>query len=88
MAGTFDNVLFVEVPVTDRNARLHQGLGVASLPFGHIYTPGGGLVEEERITRPFFPQFAYKLKTYVKGSCDLVDGEPASPYKVHPTGSP
>ena len=38
--------LFVDVPVTPANANLHQGLGVPSLPYGHIYQPGLGLVEE------------------------------------------
>jgi len=76
------NTLFVEVPVTESNANLHQGLGIPSLPFGHIYTPEGGLVEELRISRPHFSTFSNKLQTYLNGSCDLVDGEITSPYNV------
>jgi len=81
MALKFSDVLFVEVPVTDSNSLLHQGLGVPSLPFGHIYVPGGGLVEEHRITRPHFAQFAHKLQSYILGSCELLDGETRSPYR-------
>jgi thiol-disulfide isomerase/thioredoxin len=33
----FTTVKFVEVPVTKDNAYLHQGLGIPSLPFAHIY---------------------------------------------------
>lgn len=74
----------MEVPVTEANANLHQGLGIPSLPFGHIYAPNGGLVEEVKITRPHFAKFAHKLQTYVKGRCELKDGEVTSPYEPKP----
>lgn len=80
MANTFTNVVFVEVPVTDENATLHQGLGVPSLPYGHIYHPTGGLVEELGIARKAISEFGHKLQTYVTGSCELKDMNPASPY--------
>lgn len=83
LAHEFTNVLFVDVPVTEANANLHQGLGIPSLPFGHIYSPEGGLVEELKITRPHFPQFAHKLQSYVSGSCELIDGEASSPYETY-----
>jgi thiol-disulfide isomerase/thioredoxin len=82
MANKFPNVKFVDVPVTDRNANLHQGLGVPSLPYGHIYDPSGGLVEELRLTRKRVPQFARKLQSYVAESCELQGvGDVTSPYK-------
>ena len=80
LAHENSNVLFVEVPVTETNANLHQGLGIPSLPYGHIYSPDGGLVEELKITRPHFPKFAHKLSSYIKGSCELVNGHVESPY--------
>jgi len=80
LANQLPNTLFVEVPVTESNANLHQGLGVPSLPFGHIYTPEGGLVEESRISRRKFSIFTLKLKSYLSRSCELVDGEVSSPY--------
>lgn len=73
LAVTYPDVLFVDVPVTPENANLHQGLGVPSLPFGHIYHPFGGLVEEVKISKRHFGAFARSLKTYSQGSCDLND---------------
>ena len=81
MANKFPNVVFVDVPVTDKNTNLHQGLGVPSLPFGHMYHPRSGLVEELRMTRKCIPSFATKLQSYVTGSCELKGiGETTSPY--------
>ena len=82
-AKQFPNVVFVDVPVTDRNSNLHQGLEVPSLPYGHIYHPRCGLVEELRITRKFVPSFARKLQSYVTGSCELQElGETSCPYPM------
>lgn len=69
LSNTYSNVSFVEVPVTDKNTELHQGLGVPSVPFGHIYLPNAGLVEEMRISKRTFPEFEDALETYVDGSC-------------------
>ena len=81
MANKFSNVVFVDVPVTNQNTDLHQGLAVSSLPFGHIYHPTGGLVEEVRLTRKFASHFARKLQSYVAGSCELQGvGDATSPY--------
>jgi hypothetical protein len=73
-------VKFVELPVTEQNANLHQGLGVPSLPYFHVYHPDGGLVEELRGSRKFFPRVRQALQTYVDGFCDLSDDECSSPY--------
>lgn len=74
------NVLFVEVPITDKNSILHQGLGVPSVPFGHIYHPAAGLVEEMKISKKFFPRFEKALQWYIQGSCDVPDGCSDSPF--------
>lgn len=73
MAGSYgsDVVKFVEVPLTKETAYIQEGLGVPSVPYGHIYHPEVGLVEEMKISKPNFREFRDKLKTYVKGSCDL-----------------
>lgn len=71
LASTYSNVVFVDVPVTQENTNLHQGLGVPSLPFGHIYHPYGGLVEERRISRRYFASFAKSLKSYIDGECSI-----------------
>lgn len=68
-----EKVLFVEIPISEKNAVLHQGLGIPSIPFGHIYHPGAGLVEELKISKKMFPRFAQILAWYVTGSCDVLD---------------
>ena len=57
--------------MTADNAVLHSGLGVPSVPFGHIYHRDAGLVEEMRIKRKMFGNFENVLETYIKGECDL-----------------
>lgn len=71
LASTYKNVKIVEVPVTQENSNLHQGLGVPSVPFGHIYHPTAGLVEEMKLTRREFSHFERKLEAYAQGFCDI-----------------
>jgi thiol-disulfide isomerase/thioredoxin len=67
----YPSVKFVELPLTQENAFLHDGLGVPSLPYGHIYHPTAGLVEERKIKKNEFAQFAKVLETYVQGKCSV-----------------
>lgn len=81
LASQFRNVQFVDVPCTDKNANLHAGLGVPSLPYCHVYHPICGLVEESKLQRKQIPQLARKLQAYVQGRCDLKQvGDVANPY--------
>ena len=80
LAQTYKDIQFVEVPVTDKNSNLHQGLGVPSLPYGHIYHPSGGLVDELKINRKHFSKFAKVVHSYAQTTCDLIDGETTNPY--------
>jgi thiol-disulfide isomerase/thioredoxin len=64
-------VQFVECPVSKDTALLHQGLGVPSVPFGHIYHPTAGLVEEIKLNKKVFGTFCRVLETYVQGYCDV-----------------
>lgn len=50
-------------------------LGVTSLPFGHIYHPTGGLVEETKMSKKHFANFARVLKSYVNGLCNVEEHE-------------
>ena len=68
LATQYPDTIFVDVPVTPQNAALHQGLGVRSLPFGHIYHPQEGLVEEVKLTRKHMLEFRDKLDQYVRPS--------------------
>jgi thiol-disulfide isomerase/thioredoxin len=66
----FPAIKFVEVPLTKDNAYLHQGLGVPSLPFAHIYEPSVGLCEERTCKHgPVFTEFKNILTTYANGEC-------------------
>ena len=55
----------------EANADIGKGLGVPSLPYGHIYHPAVGLVEELNINRSVFPRFRERLKQYVDGEADV-----------------
>ncbi len=52
-------------------AYIHEGLGVPSVPFGHVYHPDVGLVEEKKINKKVFKEFRSAVDSYVRGSCDL-----------------
>lgn len=62
LANQHKDIIFLDIPVTNHNVNLHQGLGVPSLPYAHIYDPKHGLVEEVRLTKQLIPEFTQKLK--------------------------
>jgi hypothetical protein len=74
LATLFPDTIFVDVPVSEKNAALHQGLGIPTLPFAHIYHPTG-LVEEQKLTRNQVAPFKVKLQSYVTGSCPIPDND-------------
>mmetsp|Transcript_24234 Transcript_24234/g.54163 ORF Transcript_24234/g.54163 Transcript_24234/m.54163 type:complete len:286 (+) Transcript_24234:294-1151(+) len=76
LASLYPHVTFLDVPVTGGNANLHQGLGVPSLPYGHVYHPRAGLVEELKISRRRFPDLARLVRWYDRGSCGLDERAP------------
>mmetsp|Transcript_25112 Transcript_25112/g.54391 ORF Transcript_25112/g.54391 Transcript_25112/m.54391 type:complete len:243 (+) Transcript_25112:194-922(+) len=64
-------IKFVDVSVTDRNDLIPYGLDVPATPFGQIWHPVAGLVEESAIPRRQFSKFKKILKWYAKGECEL-----------------
>mmetsp|Transcript_3170 Transcript_3170/g.8264 ORF Transcript_3170/g.8264 Transcript_3170/m.8264 type:complete len:314 (-) Transcript_3170:132-1073(-) len=80
MAEMHPSLAFVEVPVSEKSAAIHQGLEVPSIPFGHVYHPTAGLVEEMKISRREMMKFEKKVRTYVNGFCDVPDGDCSNPY--------
>jgi thiol-disulfide isomerase/thioredoxin len=68
-------VRFAQVPITLAMTAIHQGLQVPSVPFGHVYHPTVGLVEEVRLRQSSLANFAKILESYMVGSCSL----PAEP---------
>lgn len=71
MASLYPQCVFLEVPVTNQNSNLHQGLEVPSLPYGHIYYPGAGLVEELKISKRYFHNLVRMVRWYDSGECSL-----------------
>lgn len=71
MAALYPHIVFLEVPVTNENANLHQGLDVPSLPYGHIYHPDAGLVEELKISKRYFRNLVRMVRWYDEGECQL-----------------
>lgn len=87
LASLHPDVKFVDVPVSEQNANLHQGLGVPSLPFGHVYHPASGLVEEAKLNRRYFRRFADAVRCYATGECELREGESDDPYGMLEEGA-
>ena len=75
MAALYPHVTFLEVPVTNQNANLHQGLEVPSLPYGHIYHKEAGLVEEMKISKKYFHNLVRSVRWYDQGYCNLDEYE-------------
>lgn len=71
LSREFSDIKFIEVPVTKENAFLHQGLGIPSVPFGHLYDPSVGLVEERKLNKHVFEDFRQILQTYADGECPV-----------------
>jgi len=62
------DILFLEVPVTHGRSFVTSELGVKTFPFGHVYGPGGGLVERRSIEKKNFSDFVTAIETRLKGS--------------------
>jgi hypothetical protein len=75
LALIYPHLEFVDIPVSPDNSNLHQGFGIQTLPFGHVYYPHAGLVEEMVISRKHFPKFVRILQTYSEGQCLLPDDD-------------
>ena len=87
LAKHFPSIKFVKVPALQENCNLHQGLGVPSVPFVHLYHPDGGLVEEQKLSRKILPGFVRILQDYQHGYCSLErtkDWSIDSPYGAAP----
>ncbi|KAL3765753.1 hypothetical protein ACHAWU_009721 [Discostella pseudostelligera] len=57
LAISHPHITFVDVPILETNTNLHQGLGVKSVPYGHIYHPTNGLVVETKLSRQSLGEF-------------------------------
>jgi hypothetical protein len=73
-ARQFSDYKFIQVPISSDNASLHQGLGVNSVPFVHVYHPIMGLIEEQKVTRKHLPGLLRQLNDYRLSQCSLEQG--------------
>ena len=90
LAKQHPNVKFIQIPVVDENANLHQGLEVPSVPFVHLYLQDSQLAEEQKINRKKLPAFHKMLQDYENKSCSLErtgdgDWSASCPYNGIPT---
>jgi len=82
------SVKFVQVPVTPQNTNLHQGLGVPCVPFGQVYHPTVGLVEERKFSRRYLPGWNRLLQDYRQEECSLVSIDKTTQKEIWSCRSP
>ena len=76
-------IKFVDCIVKDRNDMIPYGLDVPATPYGMIWHPGAGLVEQSAIPRRQFSKFKKILKWYAKGECDLPEEFFSNPHNEY-----
>lgn len=74
-------VKFVDVSITNKS-NLGEELGVPGVPFGHIYVPGAGLVEELLMSRRHMAKFKKVLGWYVNEICDIPEEFFENPHQM------
>ena len=68
------DITFVEVTVDTRNPEIKQMLnefGVKKVPYGFVYHPQIGQVEQASFHKRYFRDVANMIESYVNGICDL-----------------
>lgn len=66
-------VSFVDIPISKENEELRDVLNIVSVPFGHIYHPTAGLMEELQMGKRFWNDFQDIFYRYTKGVCEVLD---------------
>jgi len=94
MARQNPDVKFVQVPISEEaNKLLVAGLGVPAIPYGHVYHPTAGLVEERSMNKKYFGDFSRIVDSYTQDGCALADdvdpytGVYESPYQKYDTAA-
>lgn len=86
MAREHPDVNFVNIALTDTNKKFIEelGIGITSIPYGGIYHPEAGLVEQMKISANWFTDFEKIVVDYTEGVCALPetnnDGMYRAPY--------
>lgn len=64
-------VTFIDVAIAKETEEIRNALDIVSVPFGHIYHPTAGLMEELNMGRRFWSDFEDVFHRYTKGLCDV-----------------
>lgn len=67
------HVRFIDVAITKETTDIQEEMNVVAVPFGQIYLPTAGLVEELRMSKSYWSDFEDIFYSYVNGKCDLVE---------------
>jgi thiol-disulfide isomerase/thioredoxin len=76
-----DVVKFVDVSITEKNS-LGEQLEIPGVPFGQIYLPGIGLVEELLMSRRHMAKFRKVLGWYVDEKCEIPEEFFENPHQM------
>lgn len=76
LAVSYPHITFVDVPILETNTNLHQGLGVQTVPYGHIYHPINGLVVETKLSRSTLGEFVDLMMMHSSSWCRHWVGSP------------
>lgn len=77
-----DAVKFVDVSITEKNVLLGEQLRIPGVPFGQIYLPGIGLVEELLMSRRHMAKFRKVLGWYVNEQCEIPEEFYENPHEM------
>jgi len=86
MARDHPGINFVQIPYNDQSRDFIQKLGIPSLPYGAVFDPNVGLIEQVNINPNKFEAFEKIVNSYDSGECELSeemmneDGIYSAPY--------
>jgi len=65
------NARFIDIPITKDNPDVQKEMDIYAVPFGHIYYPEVGLVEEVKMSKLHWHDFEDIFYSYVNDTCDV-----------------
>lgn len=65
------NARFIDIPITKDNPDVQKEMDIYAVPFGHIYYPSEGLVEEVKMSKAHWSDFEDIFYSYMNNSCDV-----------------
>lgn len=62
---------FIDIPITKDNPDVQKEMNIYAVPFGHIYYPTTGLVEEVKMSKTHWSDFEDIFYSYMNHACDV-----------------